>query len=352
MKRTLFVLGCIFSIFAQAQAPFKADQIDKANQDRRGLSEKSILKEYPARNIGPTVQGGRIVDIEVNASNTNEYYLGYASGGIFKTENNGVTFSPIFDQVDVMGIGDFALSQSDTRVLYIGTGEKNSSRSSYAGSGVYKTTDGGKTWQHVGLSGTHHISRVIIHPADNNTVWVAAVGPLYSNSAERGVFKTTDGGKTWSKTLYINDSTGVIDLVINPANPNQLFASSWEKDRKAWNFKEGGEGSAIYKSDDGGKTWSKSVTGFPQGKNVGRIGLDISAAKPNVVYAILDNQAEVPLTEKPKEDGKLKSEGFKNMTKEDFQKLDDKKLEEFLKKVVRARQFISLTMVARPGVNQ
>jgi photosystem II stability/assembly factor-like uncharacterized protein len=331
MKRIILAFGCIISLFVQAQSPTTADDFLKSNQDRKGLSDKSILKEYPARNIGPTVQGGRIVDIEVNAANTNEYYLGYASGGIFKTENNGVTFSPIFDHVDVIGVGDLALSQTDTNVLYVGTGEKNSSRSSYAGSGVYKTTDGGKSWQHVGLTGTQHVSRVIIHPSDNNTVWVAAVGALYSKNAERGVFKTTDGGKTWSKTLYINDSTGVIDLVINPANPNQLFAASWEKSRKAWNFKEGGEGSAIYKSDDGGKTWVKSVNGFPQGQHVGRIGLDISAAKPNVVYAILDNQAEVALTEKPKDDGKLKSESFKSMTKENFQKLDDKKLEEFLK---------------------
>lgn len=310
---------------AEIQASFEA---------RKKLAEQSILKNYPVRSIGPTVQGGRIVDIEVNLKNTHEYYVGFASGGIFKTENNGITFNPVFDEVDAMGIGDFALSQSDPKILYVGTGEKNSSRSSYAGSGMYKSVDGGKTWQRIGLTGTQHISRVIIHPQDNNTVWVAAIGALYSKNNERGVFKTTDGGQTWKKTLFVNDSTGIIDLVINPANPNQLLASSWERSRKAWDFKEGGEGSSIYKSDDGGETWYKSVAGFPQGPQVGRIGLDVSAANPSVVYAILDNQGEVPQTDQPtttSNSGQLKSEDFKNMTKEAFAKLDDKKLDEFLR---------------------
>jgi photosystem II stability/assembly factor-like uncharacterized protein len=300
-------------------------------QRRKALEAQSILREYPVRNIGPTVQGGRIVDIEVNLSNPHQYYLAFGSGGIFRTRNNGITFEPVFDNNDALGIGDFALSQSNPEIIYVGTGEKNSSRSTYAGSGMYKTTDGGKTWQHLGLAGTHHIGRVVIHPGDNNTVWVAAVGPLYTTSSHRGVYKTSDGGKTWKKTLFVNDSTGIIDLVVNPQNPNQLLAAAWEKDRKAWNFKESGAGSAIYRSDDGGETWAKSVAGFPQGKQVGRIGLDVCNGKPNIVYAILDNQGEVPQPEKPKDDGKLKSADFKNMTKEDLLKLDDKKLDEFLR---------------------
>jgi photosystem II stability/assembly factor-like uncharacterized protein len=300
-------------------------------QKRKALAAQSILKEYPVRNIGPTVQGGRIVDIEVNLKNTNEYYLAFGSGGIFKTSNNGVTFEPVFDNNDALGIGDFALSQSNPEIIYVGTGEKNSSRSTYAGSGMYKTTDGGKTWQHLGLAGTHHIGRVVIHPGDNNTVWVAAVGPLYTSNPNRGVYKTTDGGKTWKKTLFVNDSTGIIDLVVHPQNPRQLLAAAWEKDRKAWNFKESGPASTIYRSDDGGETWTKSVAGFPQGKQVGRIGLDVCIGKPNIVYAILDNQGEVPQSEKPKDDGKLKFADFKSMSKEDFLKLDDKKLDEFLR---------------------
>lgn len=331
MKNSILIFVLISAYTAGFAQPSTEAEIQSSFAARKNLAESSLLKNFPARNIGPTLRGGRIVDIEVNLKNTKEYYVGYASGGIFKTVNNGITFDPIFDDVDALGIGDFALSQSNTSILYVGTGEKNSSRSSYAGSGMYKTSDGGKTWQHLGLTGTHHISRVVIHPQDNNTVWVAAIGALYSKNPERGVFKTTDGGKTWKKTLFVNDSTGVIDLVINPQNPQQLLASSWDKSRKAWDFKESGQGSSIYRSEDGGETWTKSVSGFPQGKQVGRIGLDVCMSNPNVVYAILDNQGEVPQTGKPKDDEKLKSENFKEMSKENFLKLDDKKLEEFLR---------------------
>jgi photosystem II stability/assembly factor-like uncharacterized protein len=332
MKQILLavlMLSLAGSGFAQ---PSSEAEIEQSYKLRQSLAENSILKNFPVRNIGPTIQGGRIVDIEVNLNDTKEYYLGFASGGIFKTVNNGITFDPVFDTMDAIGIGDFALSQTDPKILYVGTGEKNSSRSSYAGSGMYKSTDGGKTWQPIGLIGTHHISRVIIHPQDNNTVWVAAIGALYTKNPERGVYKTTDGGKTWKKTLFVNDSTGIIDLVVNPKNPNQLLASSWDRSRKAWDFKEGGEGSSIYKSDDGGETWYKSIAGFPQGKQVGRIGLDVCWSTPNVVYAILDNQGEIPQAEIPKKDeGKLKVEEFKSMTRENFLKLDDKKLDDFLR---------------------
>ena len=162
---------CI-SVFGQSQE----SEITNSFAQRKQLAETSILKNYPARNIGPTVQGGRIIDIDVNLKNTKEFYLGYASGGIFKTINNGITFESIFDNVDALGVGDIALSQTDPDIIYVGTGEKNSSRSSYAGSGMYKSTDGGKTWIHLGLARTQHISRVVIHPHDNNTLWVAAMG--------------------------------------------------------------------------------------------------------------------------------------------------------------------------------
>ena len=325
IKLLLFLVNVSSLCLAQSE-----ELVLKSIETRKQL-ESSLLAGYPARNIGPTIQGGRIVDIDVNLNDTKEFYVAYASGGIFKTTNNGITFSPIFDNSGAMIIGDFALSQSDAQWMYVGTGEKNGSRSSYAGSGVYKTTNGGKNWSHLGLTNTQHISRVLIDPKDNNTVWVASLGALYSTNSDRGIYKTSDGGKTWKKTLFINDSTGVSDLMINPKNPKELWAASWERTRKAWNFKGNGVGSAIYKSTDGGETWSKSVSGFPQGKFTGRIGLDICWTQPNIVYAIVDNQEEVKLDKKEKPSDKYKITDFKNMTAEALAKLDDKKLDEFLK---------------------
>lgn len=326
-------LICLFLLVVRVAVsqPTTPAQLEQSYQQRKSLAATSLLKNYPVRHIGPTLRGGRIVDIEVNLNNPKDFYVGYASGGIFRTRNNGITFEPVFDHQDALGIGDFALAASDANVLYVGTGEKNGSRSSYAGSGVYKTVDGGKTWQHVGLTGTQHVSRVLIHPQDVNTVWVASLGALYSNNPERGVFKSTDGGKTWKKTLFVNDSTGVSDLVINPQNPRQLWAATWERTRKAWDFKGNGPGSAIYRSEDGGDTWTKSVAGFPQAKTVGRIGLDICWSKPNTLYAVLDNQEEVKSTEVPKDDGKLKPALFKDISNEAFLALDEKKLDDFLK---------------------
>jgi photosystem II stability/assembly factor-like uncharacterized protein len=332
MNIRLIIICLWLHCFAVSAQPTIEPDLLNSYQLRKKMAEQSILKEYPVRNIGPTVQGGRIIDMDVNTKSPKEFYVAYASGGVFKTVNNGITFEPVFDHLDAIGMGDIALSQTDSNILYVGTGEKNSSRSSYAGSGVYKTTDGGKTWKNLGLAGTQHISRIVIHPADNNTVWVASMGSLYSNNKDRGIFKSTDGGITWKKTLFVNDSTGIIDLAINPQNPKQLFASSWERARRSWEFKGSGEGSSIYKSDDGGETWSKSVSGFPQGKQIGRIGLELSPSKPNIIYAILDNQGEVEDKEKPKKaPAKLKLEDFRNMTKEDLLKLEDKKLDEFLK---------------------
>lgn len=301
-----------------------------SNAQRKLLAGNSLLKSYPARNIGPVVQGGRIVDIAVNENNPKEYYVAYASGGIFKTTNNGITFYPVFDDQDALGIGDIALAPSNSKVLYVGTGENNSSRSSYAGSGVYKTTDAGESWEHLGLDNTQHIGQVIVHPKNPEIVWVASMGALYSNNEDRGVYKSTDGGKTWEKTLYVNDSTGIIDLVINPDNPDQLWASAWERTRKAWSFKGSGVGSGIYRSDDGGQTWNRIMDGFPDGEMVGRIGLNISASDPNIIYAFLDNQAEIKKDKKEDKD-KIKLSDFRDMTADHLLNLNDEQLNEFLK---------------------
>lgn len=327
----LVSLLLIGSVVGQEVKPTTTQELEQSIQKRNQLRETSIFKHYPIRSVGPVVMSGRVTDIAVHPENSRIFYVGYASGGVFKTTNSGNTMEPVFDHQDALGVGDLAISPADPDVIWVGTGENNSSRSSYAGAGVFKSMDAGKSWEFAGLRGSHHIGRVIAHPTDVNTAWVASLGPLYSYSSERGVYKTTDGGKTWNKTLFVNDSTGVIDLVIHPENPDILWASTWEKDRKAWNFKESGNGSAIWKSTDGGLTWTKSVTGFPQGSHVGRIGLDVSMSNPDVLYAVLDNQYETK-KEVDADPDELTQSSFIKMSKKEFAKLSNKKLNQFLRR--------------------
>lgn len=307
-------------------------ELEASIEQRAKLRNSSPFKNFPVRNVGPVVMSGRVSDIAVHPENSRIFYVGYASGGVFKTENSGNTMTPIFDHQDALGIGDIAISSANTDIIWVGTGENNSSRSSYAGAGVFKSSNAGKTWDFVGLRNSQHIGRIVTHPSDENTAWVASLGALYSTNSERGIYKTTDGGKTWDKTLFVNDSTGVIDLIIHPTNPQILWASTWEKDRKAWNFKEGGNGTSIYKSTDGGINWSKSVNGLPQGDFVGRIGLDISVSNPNVLYAIVDNQFETTSERTSGDNDNLTQTSFIEMSAKDFAKLDNKKLETFLRR--------------------
>ena len=313
--------------------PTPAIERQKAIDTHQQLRDMSLLQQYPVRNVGPVVMGGRITDIAVYPDDPSHFLVGYASGGIFETTNAGNTMDPIFDNEGSLTIGDIAISKADNRVIWAGTGENNSSRSSYAGSGVYKSEDGGQTWQFAGLSGTQHIGRIITHPKRFDVAWIASIGGLYHHNSERGVYKTTDGGDTWQKTLFINDSTGVIDLVIHPDKPDILWAAAWEREREAWNFEEGGEGSAIYKSTDGGETWRKTVEGFPQGNHVGRIGLDVSGSNPEILYAVVDNQKETKTSAKPDSDGKdeLTPADFWEMNKKQFLKLGNKLLADYLK---------------------
>jgi photosystem II stability/assembly factor-like uncharacterized protein len=329
MINRIALLICLSAVSLLAAAQSPSGDLQSSFNERAQLANTSILKNYPTRNVGPVVQGGRVTDIAVNPNDSKEYYIAYASGGVFKTVNNGITFEPVFENEGALGIGDIALAPSNTDVLYVGTGEKNSSRSSYAGSGMYKSTDAGKSWSSVGLKNAQHISRVLVHPSNPDIVWAASLGALYTNGSHRGVYQSTDGGTTWAKTLYINDSTGIVDLVINPQNPDQLWAASWERTRKAWDFKGNGAGSSIYRSDDGGKTWNKKVNGFPEGSKVGRIGLDISASSPNIIYALLDNQAEKK-EEKTKEEG-LTATDFLTMSADQLQAMDNDALGAFLK---------------------
>ncbi|MCP5108338.1 MAG: glycosyl hydrolase, partial [bacterium] len=261
-----------------------------------------LFKQLEWKNIGPYVMGGRIDDIEGYHSNPFKFYVATASGGLWLTENNGTTWKPVFDSESSITIGDIAVSQTEKNLVWVGSGEQNSSRSSYAGTGVFKSIDSGKTWRNMGLTDSHHIGKVLIDPTDNNIVFVAALGHLYSDNDQRGLYKTVDGGKTWKRVLYISPKTGVIDVVMHPKNPAVLYAASWQRDRKAWNFIECGPESTIYKSTDHGETWKKIVNGFPQTEFIGRIGLAVTHAAPDVLYAFLDNQELKPEEKKKHKD--------------------------------------------------
>jgi len=322
------------SLQAQDIKPTTEKALQESVDKHKAMLASTPLHDFKARNVGPTNMSGRIVDIEV-ANDRNTFYVAAASGGVWKTEDNGQSFNPIFDHQGALGIGAMALAPSDNNILWVGTGEDNSSRSTYAGNGIHKSTDGGKTWEHIGLVHSQHIGQILIHPTNPDIVWVGSMGGLYSKNKERGLYKTTDGGKTWKKTLYIDDNTGIIDIQIHPTNPDVLLAASWERFRQAHDFVGNGKGSAIWRSEDGGNTWKKAVDGFPQDEFVGRIGFDFSLSNPNVAYALLDNQgkSDKPTPEprqrgnQQQEENPLKLEDFKDMTLDQALALDDKKLE-------------------------
>ena len=322
----------ISSIFAFAQQPAtSAETIKQALVQKKTMEKSSLVKNVPFKNIGPTIMSGRVVDIDVNPDIPSEFYVGYASGGVWHTTNNGTTFTPILDSSDTQNVGDIAVHWP-TRTIYVGTGENNASRSSYAGIGILKSTDNGETWYNVGLMDAHHFAPILIDPDNPDVVTVGVTGHLYSPNEERGIYKTTDGGQTWKQTLFVDNMSGIIDLQVSPENYNVMYATSWTKDRKAWNFSGNGSNSGIYKSTDAGETWEKvSVkgSGFPIGEGVGRIG--IAVFNDNVVYAVHDNQFRRPDDDKKVKESGLDKNDFKTMSNEDFLALEDKKLNAFLK---------------------
>jgi photosystem II stability/assembly factor-like uncharacterized protein len=250
------------------------------------------LKNLEFREIGPAVMGGRIDDFGVVESNPNIVYVGTASGGVWKTTNNGTTWEPVFDKEGVSTIGDIAIAPSDPAVVWVGTGEPNNRQSSSWGDGIYKSLDAGKTWQNMGLRATLHIGRIVIHPKNPEVVYAAALGHLWGPNPERGVYKTTDGGKTWNQVLKINADTGVSDIAMDPESPDTLYAAAYERRRTPFGFNGGGPDGGIYKTVDGGATWKKLTKGLPyeNGGDVGRIGLDIYRKDSNIVYAIVQHE--------------------------------------------------------------
>jgi photosystem II stability/assembly factor-like uncharacterized protein len=328
----LLIAACLGGLFqAGAQPPATNPfQVQKAMELQEKMKKSSLVKNLRLENIGPSIMSGRVVDLDVNPDKPTEFFVAYASGGLWYTNNNGISFVPVLDQTPTQILGDIAVHWPSGTV-YAGTGENNASRSSYAGIGMLKSTDKGKTWSFAGLPDSHHIGRIEIHPDNPDQVVVAVLGHLYSPSEERGIYKTRDGGKTWSRTLYIDAYTGMVDLITAPGNPETLFAAAWERDRKAWDFKGSGPGSGIYKSTDGGDSWklvSGGDSGFPGGPGVGRIGL--SAFDASTLYAVLDNQERRP--EKPGEsDGDaLKKEAFEKLSAAEFINLDTGRLNAFL----------------------
>ena len=232
---------------------------------------------------------GRVAAIDAVESNPDIVYVGAATGGVWKSTNGALSFTPIFDDQPVAAIGAIAVFQPSPEIVWVGTGEGNVRNSMSVGNGIYRSTDGGTTWQHLGLDKTERISRIVLHPRDPNIAWVAAMGQAWGQNADRGVFKTTDGGKTWTKVLYVNERTGAADLVIDPSNPNKLFAAMWEYRRWPWFFNSGGPGSGLYVSYDGGANWKRFTEddGMPKG-NLGRIGVAVARSNPSIVYALVE----------------------------------------------------------------
>ncbi len=239
------------------------------------------------RSIGPAVTGGRVVDFAVDPNDRSKYFAAVASGGVWKTINGGTTWTPVFDNYGSYSIGALALDPKDPAVLWVGTGESNSQRSVGYGDGLYKSEDAGRTFRRVGLEKSEHIGRIVIDPRDSKVVYVAAQGPLWGPGGDRGLYKTTDGGKTWKSLLSISENTGVSDVVIDPSNPDILYAAAWQRRRHVWTLINGGPESAIYKSSDAGATWTKLRGGLPAGE-LGRIGIAVSPVNPAVVYATVE----------------------------------------------------------------
>ena len=293
---------------------------------------QSLVKNLPFRNIGPTIMSGRVVDLAVNPNDPKEFYAGYASGGVWYTNNNGTSFTPVLDQSPTQNVGSLAVDWQ-THTIWVGTGEINASRSSYAGIGLFKIDRSRQDLAKYGaFMDGHHISRILIHPEDSNHIVVGVLGHLYSPNAMRGIYKTTDGGKTWAHALFVSEETGVVEMVADPSNPNTMYAATWEKDRKAWHFKGSGSQSGIYKSVDAGSSWellTAEGSGFPTGAGVGRIGLAVYNSA--VLYAIVDNQDHQNQEADKAINKGLEAEQFTQMSPAAFAQIDDKVLDEFLR---------------------
>ncbi len=251
--------------------------------------DPSLLAGMKARSIGPAGMSGRVASIDAVVADPRTIYVGSATGGVWKSVDGGLTWKPVFDDQPASSIGAVAIFQPNPDIVWVGTGEGNPRNSAGVGNGIYKSVDGGRTWTHLGLERSEHIHRVVLHPTNPDIAYLAAMGPTWSDGEERGVFKTTDGGRTWQRVLYVDQRTGAADLVMDPSNPNKLFAAMWEHRRWPWFFESGGPGSGLYVTYDGGENWTRltEADGLPPGE-LGRIGLAVAHNEPTVVYALVE----------------------------------------------------------------
>jgi len=308
MFRKIFV--CLLALlFVSAFWPGFAKGQDRFNED--------LLKNFKFRNLGPFRAGSWVTSFAVPAAPLKEhlytFYVGTRNGGVWKTTNNGTTFEPIFDSQSKLSVGAVAVAPSNASIVWVGTGEAYCARSSNSGDGIYKSIDTGKTWKNMGLEDSHHIVRIAIHPKNSDIVYVAAMGHLFTNNTERGVFRTRDGGRTWDKVLYVSDKIGAIDLVMVQSDPNILYAALYDKVRLPWHYEIGGPESAIYKTIDGGTSWKKLSGGLPSGR-IGRIGLDVFQKNPDILYAVVEDGNRRPPTQQELDLAKKRGTGPGELT--------------------------------------
>ena len=283
---TVALLGLVSTVATPAAHAQTASAATPASASDSWKLDSDTFEGLRARSLGPGVMGGRISCIDGVSGERNTLWVGTAGGGVWRSKDNGTTWSPVFDKY-AMSIGAIRVAARDPKLVWVGSGETWARNSVGYGDGVYKTTDGGDSWTRMGLEKTERIARIVIHPTRPDTVLVAATGPLFADSPERGIYRTTDGGKTWTKTLYVDERTGGADLAMDPQNPDVLYASMWSVRRQAWTFASGGPGSGLYKSVDGGKTWRRLTNGLPAG-DLGRIGVAVSPARASRVYAVVE----------------------------------------------------------------
>ena len=287
-KITLIAFLCI-GLFtpgiAQKKRKNKKKKVEEEVMDKNDMS--ATYNGLKFRHIGPALMSGRIADIVINPANENVWYVAVGSGGVWKTENAGTTWTSIFDGQVSYSIGCVALDPQNPDIVWVGTGENVGGRHMGYGDGIYKSEDGGKSWENMGLESSEHLSKIIIHPSNSDIMWVASQGPLWSAGGERGLYKSTDGGSTWTRTLGDDQWVGATDILIDPRDPDVLYVATWQRHRTVAGYLGGGPGTAIYKSIDGGDNWDKLSSGLPK-SNMGKIGLAISPQKPDVIYAAIE----------------------------------------------------------------